>query len=36
MLNQIWEAMIDLHKKTLTIISKNTKSCWNEKVEEFY
>ncbi len=32
----IWEAMIDLHKRILTVIPKKRRIHWHEKVEEFY
>jgi len=34
--NNIWEDMVELHKKLLTAIPKNRRSYWTEKVDEFY
>ncbi len=34
--NNIWEPMVDLHRRILTAIPKKRRSYWNEKVDEFY
>ncbi len=34
--NNIWEAMLDLHKRLLTAIPNIRRELWNKKVDEFY
>ena len=34
--NNIWEVMIDLHKRLLTAIPNIRRELWNKKIDEFY
>jgi hypothetical protein len=34
--NNIWEAMVDLHKRLITAIPNIRRDLWNKKFEEFY
>jgi hypothetical protein len=33
--NNIWEPMVDLHRRMLTAIPKKRRSYWSNKVDEF-
>ncbi len=34
--NNIWEVMVNLHKKLLTAIPKIKRSYWTEEIDDFY
>jgi len=34
--NNIWEVMIDLHKRLITAIPNIRRELWNKKIDEFY